>query len=82
MRLSLFGLAAAAALTLSAPALSQAVVVPDEAPARVAPPIRAVPLERQPAIGRCQELRQACLHKDELGEQGQGNCSWYRENCG
>jgi hypothetical protein len=24
--------------------------------------------------GRCAELRQACLHKEELGEQGMGNC--------
>ena len=29
----------------------------------------------------CRELRLACLHKDELGEQGQGNCQRYRENC-
>jgi hypothetical protein len=49
MRLYLFGLAAAAALTFSAGFASG---------------------------------RRACLHKDELGEQGRGNCSWYRENCG
>jgi hypothetical protein len=29
----------------------------------------------------CRELRLACLHKDELGEQGQGNCQRYREIC-
>jgi hypothetical protein len=29
----------------------------------------------------CKELRRACLHKDELGEQGQGNCQRYRETC-
>jgi hypothetical protein len=29
----------------------------------------------------CRELRQACLHKDELGEQGQGNCRKYRDVC-
>ena len=29
----------------------------------------------------CRELRQACLHKEELGEQGQGNCRRYREVC-
>jgi hypothetical protein len=28
--------------------------------------------------GDCRELRAACLHKDELGEQGQGNCERYR----
>jgi hypothetical protein len=26
-------------------------------------------------------LRQACLHKEELGEQGMGNCRRYRELC-
>ena len=31
--------------------------------------------------GGCRELRQACLHKEELGEQGMGNCQRYREMC-
>jgi hypothetical protein len=31
--------------------------------------------------GDCRELRQACLHKDELGEQGHGNCERYRRMC-
>ena len=31
--------------------------------------------------GRCWELRQACLHKKELGEVGMGNCRTYREFC-
>jgi hypothetical protein len=31
--------------------------------------------------GQCRELRQACLHKEELGEQGMGNCQRYRELC-
>jgi hypothetical protein len=31
--------------------------------------------------GRCAELRQACLHKQELGEQGMGNCQRYRAKC-
>lgn len=31
--------------------------------------------------GRCAELRQGCLHKQELGEQGMGNCSRYRALC-
>ena len=31
---------------------------------------------------RCWELRQACLHKEDLGEQGMGNCRRYRETCG
>ncbi len=29
----------------------------------------------------CEELRRACLHKEELGEQGEGNCRRYRETC-
>ena len=29
----------------------------------------------------CEELRRACTHKDELGEQGEGNCRQYRESC-
>jgi hypothetical protein len=27
-------------------------------------------------------LRAACMHKEELGEQGMGNCRRYREMCG
>ena len=30
----------------------------------------------------CRELRAACMHKEELGEAGQGNCRRYREICG
>ena len=29
----------------------------------------------------CRELRRACEMKDQLGEQGQGNCRRYREAC-
>jgi hypothetical protein len=32
--------------------------------------------------GECRELRQACLHKEELGEEGLGNCERYRRRCG
>jgi len=28
-----------------------------------------------------QELREACFHKHELGEQGEGNCKRFRDNC-
>ena len=31
--------------------------------------------------GGCAELRQACLHKGQLGEQGMGNCRRYRAMC-
>ena len=30
----------------------------------------------------CRALRWHCLHKDELGEEGAGNCQRYREFCG
>ena len=29
----------------------------------------------------CRELRAACMHKEELGETGGGNCRRYRELC-
>ena len=29
----------------------------------------------------CDELRAACLNKDRLGEQGEGNCRRYRQTC-
>ncbi len=31
--------------------------------------------------GDCRELRAACMHKEELGEAGMGNCRRYRELC-
>jgi hypothetical protein len=31
--------------------------------------------------GECRELRWACIHKEELGEEGLGNCRRYRESC-
>ena len=30
----------------------------------------------------CRQLRAACMHKEELGESGMGNCRRYREICG
>jgi hypothetical protein len=30
---------------------------------------------------RCRELRGVCVHKEELGEQGMGNCRRFRELC-
>jgi hypothetical protein len=37
---------------------------------------------RSAARADCRELRRACLQKEHLGEQGQGNCQRYREMCG
>ena len=31
--------------------------------------------------GMCRELRAACMHKEELGEEGMGNCRRYRSMC-
>jgi hypothetical protein len=31
--------------------------------------------------GRCKELRAVCMHKEELSEQGMGNCRRFRELC-
>ena len=32
--------------------------------------------------GYCQRLRWRCEHKYELGQEGEGNCRRYREECG
>jgi hypothetical protein len=37
---------------------------------------------RSASDSRCGELRRACMHKGELGEEGGGNCRRYREMCG
>lgn len=29
----------------------------------------------------CRELRRACMYKEELGEEGAGNCRRYRRTC-
>ena len=35
----------------------------------------------QGAHRMCEELREACLQKERLGERGEGNCRRYREAC-
>jgi hypothetical protein len=37
---------------------------------------------RSAARADCRELRRACLHNGQLGEQDQDNCKRYRETCG
>ncbi len=37
--------------------------------------------DREGRQGECEELRTACLHKDELGEEGEVNCRRFRETC-
>ena len=34
-----------------------------------------------PPRGMCRELRRACMNREELGEQGAGNCRRYRRMC-
>ena len=36
---------------------------------------------RQRMSDGCRELRAACLNKERLGEQGEGNCRRYRAQC-
>jgi hypothetical protein len=37
--------------------------------------------DRMGGGGQCAELRRACLNKERLGEQGEGNCRRYRALC-
>ena len=32
--------------------------------------------------GNCERLRWRCEHKNELGQEGMGNCQRYRQECG
>jgi hypothetical protein len=77
MRTYALAMAAAALFALPAPAFSQAIVViwPKGGDAWVVREGRSV---WRPG---CTELRRACLHEEELGEQGQSNCEGYRETC-
>jgi hypothetical protein len=36
----------------------------------------------QVQYGFCERLRWKCEHKYELGQEGEGNCRRYREECG
>ena len=38
--------------------------------------------ERHYGGGMCHRLRWHCVHKEELGEEGMGNCERYRRECG
>jgi hypothetical protein len=76
MRAYLFSIAAAIILAFPASALSQDV---EFGPGG----IRIEPHHQGRSVhqGDCDELRRACLHKEELGEEGKGNCRRYRERC-
>jgi hypothetical protein len=61
-------------VTLSTPAVSQQIEIGPGG-------VRVDPYRRHYDGGRCRELRWACTHKEQLGEEGMGNCRRYRENC-
>ena len=77
MRLFAIAIAALAAVSVyTVPASSQAFQIgPDGV--RVDDGRRQVRRDRDV----CGELRAACLNKDRLGEQGEGNCRRYRQTC-
>lgn len=77
MRIYALAIAAAAILAFPASAFSQAVEIG-------AGRVDAEGLQhgRSAAHADCRELRKACLTKEELYEQGQGNCRRYRQTCG
>jgi hypothetical protein len=72
MRMYAFAIAAAAALFFPVPASSQTIEIGPG----------GVHMNGDRARqGDCEDLRRACLHKEELGEEGEGNCRRYRETC-
>jgi hypothetical protein len=78
MRTYALAIAAAAIFAFPASAFSQAVEIGPRG-------VEVEGLHHGRSVGRpddCDELRKACLNKNELGEQGQGNCEKYRERCG
>jgi len=76
MRAYAFAIAAAAFVTCPASAFSQGVEIGPKG-IQIQPQQQGRSVEKQD----CDELRRACLHKDELGEQGDGNCRRYRSLC-
>jgi hypothetical protein len=73
MRVYALAIVAAAALCPSVPAFSQGI--------EIGPGGVHIDRGRDREGRDCEELRRACLHKDELGEEGEGNCRRYREMC-
>jgi hypothetical protein len=80
MRTYALAIATAALFALPTPAFSQGIEF-GPGGVRIDPGYRGYYQGRSAYRGECRELRQACIHKEELGEQGQGNCRRYREVC-
>ena len=78
-----YALALAAAALFAFPASSQGIQVPGIVigPGGVAIGDDDEEEEEGASLWECVELRRACLHKEALGEEGQGNCRIYRETC-
>lgn len=76
MRAYALALATASLLALSGAALSQGIQIGPEG-------VQVLPHRQGRSVGKqdCDELRRACLYKEELGEQGEGNCRQYRRLC-
>jgi hypothetical protein len=73
MRMYALAIVAAAALCPPVPAFSQGI--------EIGPGGVHIDRGRAREDRDCEELRRACLHKEELGEEGEGNCRRYRERC-
>ena len=73
MRVYTLAIVAAAALFPTVPAFSQGI--------EIGPGGVHIDRGRAREDRDCEELRRACLHKEELGEEGEGNCRRYRETC-
>jgi len=71
MRMYALAIVAAAALCPPVPAFSQGI--------EIGPGGVHIDRGRAREDRDCEELRRACLHKEEL--EGEGNCRRYRETC-
>ena len=77
MRVYALAIAAAALCAFPSSTFSQDIEVPG---VEIGPGGVRIGRERS-SQRECEELRLACLHKEELGEEGEGNCRRYRETC-
>ena len=80
MRVYALGIAAAALCAFPSSTFSQGVVVPGIEIGPGGVHVGADHRRGRSSPQECKELRLACLHKEELGEEGEGNCL-YRETC-
>ena len=81
MRTYILAAAAAALLVIPTYAFSQEIQI-GPGGVRVGPGYHSHRYYNRYEGGGCHQLRAACMHKEELGEQGMGNCRRYRELCG